>query len=412
MGKSPQSGHVIGYRSMMEHRRIKDLLEAYTLDVLEPDERHAVQQHLATCTDCRRLADDLAATVDLLPLALAAASPLRPPTDLKDRVLHATQAPSLPLLAKRTEASGNKEMPEAPPRRQGHQPGDAMERPAWQTGRWRTVAAAALLVVLGLSLVWGAASARRGSGACLARARRGHFSQQQEIVLEVVDADEATRLILRSPDPDSRAYGKLFTRPDLPHVVAMAARLPIPPEGQTYHLWLTSEVAPSPACCRSTTKVLGSSPSMPITTVRSTRRRGSRCKPLEPRRRAVRPYSPGASRSASSDATSKGIQSPLSPLERKRPWNGSWRRSPQIREVADGTPAHDSWSTLDALAVDDRVDPAGVRVSSGGVGAGNAGSGTDRHLSHARGDRRLRRGVQRHPLIGGQEAPRLSKWVT
>jgi len=57
----------------------------------------------------------------------------------------------------------------------------------------------------------------------------------------VVDAAEATRLILRSPDPDSSAYGKLFTRPDLPHVVAMAARLPIPPQGQTYHLWLTSE---------------------------------------------------------------------------------------------------------------------------------------------------------------------------
>jgi anti-sigma factor RsiW len=243
MGKSPQSGHVIGYRSMMEHRRIKDLLEAYTLDVLEPDERHAVQQHLATCTDCRRLADDLAATVDLLPLALAAASPLRPPTDLKDRVLHATQAPSLPLLAKRTEASGNKEMPEAPRLvARATSPATRWSVLPWQTGRWRTVAAAALLVVLGLSLVWGV---RLSEALDQERALRervaAHFSQQQEIVLEVVDADEATRLILRSPDPDSRAYGKLFTRPDLPHVVAMAARLPIPPEGQTYHLWLTSE---------------------------------------------------------------------------------------------------------------------------------------------------------------------------
>jgi hypothetical protein len=104
------------------------------------------------------------------------------------------------------------------------------------------VAAAALLVVLALSLLWGV---RLSDALDQERAMRAsvaaHFSRQQEIVLEVVDAAEATRVILRSPDTDSPAYGKLFTRPDLPHVVAMAARLPIPPQGQTYHLWLTSE---------------------------------------------------------------------------------------------------------------------------------------------------------------------------
>src|SRR5918994_2506596 len=75
----------------MEHSRAMDLLEAYTLGVLEPDETHAVERHLAMCTECRRLVADLAATADLLPLALAAASSLRPPADLKDRVLRAAQ---------------------------------------------------------------------------------------------------------------------------------------------------------------------------------------------------------------------------------------------------------------------------------------------------------------------------------
>ncbi|MDF3043041.1 MAG: putative transrane anti-sigma factor [Thermomicrobiales bacterium] len=222
---------------------MKDLLEAYALGVLEPDERRAVEQHLATCADCRRLADDLAATVDLLPLALAAASPIRPPADLKNRVIHATQASSPPLLTMVAEAPGDKEMPAAPhPVARATDPAMQWSVLSGRAGRWRTVAAAALLIVLALSVVWGV---RLSEALDQERAMRqqvaAHFTQQQEIVLEVVDADDATRLILRSPDPESRAYGKLFTRPDLPHVVAMAARLPIPPQGETYHLWLTSE---------------------------------------------------------------------------------------------------------------------------------------------------------------------------
>jgi anti-sigma factor RsiW len=226
----------------MEHSRAKDLLEAYALGVLEADERHAVERHLASCTECRRLAADLAATADLLPLAIAAASPLRPPADLKDRVLRA--AHHSPRGATATGVSAHPSAASAEPS-PGGVTSSAVDR--WRivpgrAGRWRIVAAAALLVVLTLSLLWGA---RLSEALDQERAMRAsvaaHFSRQQEIVLEVVDADEATRVILRSPNPDSRAYGKLFTRPDLPHVVAMAARLPVPPQGQTYHLWLTSE---------------------------------------------------------------------------------------------------------------------------------------------------------------------------
>ncbi len=217
----------------MEHSRAKDLLEAYALGVLEPDESKAVERHLASCPECRRLAGDLAATADLLPLAVAAASSLRPPADLKDRVLRAAHGSA--MVASETAVSSRSGAASAEPSPRAR---IVPRRPGW----WRTVAAAALLVVLALSLIWGA---RLSEALDQERAMRAsvaaHFSRQQEIVLEVVDAAEATRVILRSPDPDSRAYGKLFTRPDLPHVVAMAARLPIPPEGQTYHLWLTSE---------------------------------------------------------------------------------------------------------------------------------------------------------------------------
>ncbi len=65
---------------------------------------------------------------------------------------------------------------------------------------------------------------------------------QQETVLEVVDARNTIKRNLAPPDGSGGAtasYGKLYTRPDLSDVVAMAGRLPPPPAGQAYHLWLT-----------------------------------------------------------------------------------------------------------------------------------------------------------------------------
>jgi hypothetical protein len=161
---------------------------------------------------------------------------------MKDRVHRAVQAPSLsppPVTGVRDDGEiADPRQPVASARSTATRWSVLRGR----AGRWRAVAAAAAIVLLALSVAWGV---RLSEALDQERALRervaAHFTQQQENVLEVVDADEATRAIQRSPDPDSRAYGKLFTRPDLPHVVAMAARLPPPAAGQTYHLWLTSE---------------------------------------------------------------------------------------------------------------------------------------------------------------------------
>ena len=49
-----------------------------------------------------------------------------------------------------------------------------------------------------------------------------------------------SKATLRSPTDDSPTapYGKVFTRPDMPYVVAMAGRLSPAPSGQEYHLYL------------------------------------------------------------------------------------------------------------------------------------------------------------------------------
>ncbi|MCE7989748.1 MAG: hypothetical protein DYG89_52045 [Caldilinea sp. CFX5] len=54
-------------------------------------------------------------------------------------------------------------------------------------------------------------------------------------------SEEAHTLLAQLGAPGSEgsnAYGKVFTRSDMAYVVAMAARLPQPPPGQAYHLWL------------------------------------------------------------------------------------------------------------------------------------------------------------------------------
>jgi hypothetical protein len=211
---------------------VRDAIDAYVLNALDPEEVTAVQTHLAICPDCRRMAAEAARTAHALPLALAAASTLTPPADLKARVLGAVADPSRtdPVTIRQPEAKVDT--------------GSAAMRFFAHRQRWRWAAAAAALLIVVASVAW---SVRLSSALDRERATRerveAFFSRQQELVLEVVDAPNGTRQILRPPADDSDAYGKLFTSPKLPDVVVMAARLPAAPEGQAYRLWLTTDGA-------------------------------------------------------------------------------------------------------------------------------------------------------------------------
>jgi anti-sigma factor RsiW len=68
-----------------------ELLEAYALGMLEPEELADVERHLAGCADCRARVRELEAAAHRLPQALAAVSPLEPPADLERRVLARTR---------------------------------------------------------------------------------------------------------------------------------------------------------------------------------------------------------------------------------------------------------------------------------------------------------------------------------
>lgn len=208
--------------------RVGELVEAYAAGALDAAEGARFQRHLAACRRCQADAAAYAAVLAGLPQALAAAAPTSPPTGLRERIL-------------RTALVGTPPIPAPAPR---IHPGTRWPVPAW-LGPDRSGAplAATVAVALAVALAagWGVQQ-----GVALARERaqlRAEYAAligQQEIVLEVVDGRNTVRRLLGPPDGGGPVapYGKLFTRPDLPHVVAMAGRLPPPSPGLAYHLWV------------------------------------------------------------------------------------------------------------------------------------------------------------------------------
>lgn len=219
----------------MECSEVREFLEAHALGALEPSEHVSVELHLRECPDCRLLADEYATVVTSLPQALAAVSPLHVPSSARDRLLKAVE------LAHAAPAPASERLvPHDEKRAKAWRFGSGWQWPTrWQPRSLGMVFGAVFLVI---SLVWGALAS-----VALARERalRAEFadlvSQQQEIVLEVIDSNRTVKASLRAPESGSTAYGKLYTRPDLPYVVVMAARLSPPSEGHAYHLWLRSQ---------------------------------------------------------------------------------------------------------------------------------------------------------------------------
>jgi len=186
----------------------RDHLHPYALGALAEDERLRLQAHLEGCAECRGLAAELVETANALPAALAAASPLRPPASLKDRLL------------------GEVDRRARPPRR------------AW----WRPRAALALagVALAALLVTWNVRLENALSQQRTLRARIAHLTGQQERILEVVDSRHTDKAFLAPPDgSSSEAYGKLFTRSDLADVVVLGARLARPGPDAAYHVWLT-----------------------------------------------------------------------------------------------------------------------------------------------------------------------------
>src|SRR5712692_5602253 len=69
----------------MTHDEIQELLGAYALDALSPEEREEVGAHLATCTTCAEEVGQLLSVHDQLALA---AIEMEPPPGLRTRLIN------------------------------------------------------------------------------------------------------------------------------------------------------------------------------------------------------------------------------------------------------------------------------------------------------------------------------------
>src|SRR5258708_59106 len=213
---------------------VHELLEAYSLGLLDADQQAAIDAHLPTCpADCRELARNYADLLADLPLALSVTTSAKPPEAIKARLLEAIQKPSTPkAIPAPTKAA---------------QPGI---RQMLVRRRVMPILAAMLVLALLIGLGTGLSVALARESAL--QAQIADLTGQQQLVLDVVDSSKVSKILLRpSIGSTSTAYGKVYTRPDLADVVVMAARLPPPTAGQAYHVWLRSEERRVGKECRS-----------------------------------------------------------------------------------------------------------------------------------------------------------------
>jgi hypothetical protein len=196
---------------------IRDQLEAFVLGVLDEEAQADIRLHLESCPDCRAIVADYIVLVDELPQLLVEAAPLTPPASAKARLIA--------KISKQTRTSLTKAFPNG--------------RTPQRYGIVRRFALPVLSFLLVMSLLMSVYLS-----AALARERdyRLELAHQTELIFEVVDSERTERTFLRSAihieNGTLPPYGKVFTRSDMPYVVAMTGRLPQPPAGQVYNLWL------------------------------------------------------------------------------------------------------------------------------------------------------------------------------
>jgi hypothetical protein len=218
----------------MNCEQMRDYLEAYAFDMLEPAERSAVERHLASCANCRQHLNEITETLTVLPMGLAATSPVQPPLRMKDELLRTVTA-----TARQVGPPDHVPVEDAP----GDHPIPFRTRRS--SLPWRMIANVAVAALLLLSFTWGIRLAEALEEERQLRAEHAALLDrvigEQEIVFEVIGFDDTERQFLRARQTDSTSYGKLFTRPTMPFVVVMAGRLPSPSPGETFHVWVTSE---------------------------------------------------------------------------------------------------------------------------------------------------------------------------
>jgi len=202
----------------MNHDEIRENLPAYALGGLEPEESRTVEEHLRGCASCRGELASYGIAVHALDLTAPEASP---PEGARERLMARTE----PVRVSTTADESLEERSEAPRQISRHAPRRARHqsyRLAW------TLAAASLLLAVLLG------------GGLLQQSRQ--VAEQQATINSVVDLMERADLEVRDlPTPESEARARVYEAREGDVGMVVFDKLPVPPEGREYQLWMGSK---------------------------------------------------------------------------------------------------------------------------------------------------------------------------
>ena len=208
-----------------DFQHTEELIPAYVLGSLEPEEALSVVKHLGECPDCRRKCAEYREVVEALPHALP---PESPPPALKERLLAQLAAPDRQEEAFSTPSAALPER-ETPA---GRRKASALYR------RLRVaVAVLGIAIIMGLTtsnlLLWNDLKRQQREGLV----RLAYLREQWDMMTLIVSPGVHSVDLAGTPAA-ALARGKLFFDPNASMAAMVVTDLPSPPPGQVYQLWL------------------------------------------------------------------------------------------------------------------------------------------------------------------------------
>lgn len=210
--------------TMERHAELADRLEAYVLDQLPEQDRREVEAHLQVCATCAKDVHELRAVLEEVAESV---QPVTPSAALRERVRAAVATEGQEPVRRDRRA------------RIVQQP----RRPTWAMVPW----AAAAVLVLAIGAVAfridqsrrelaGEVSRVQGLNAELQQDLR-RFAGQTDLALSILTAGDMREIPLGGRETAAAAAARAYWSPTR-GVLVVADRLPAPPPGRIYQVWI------------------------------------------------------------------------------------------------------------------------------------------------------------------------------
>jgi anti-sigma-K factor RskA len=217
------------------------MLAAYALGALEAAEARSIEEHLASCDDCRAEVAEWRATASALALSTEL---VEPGAQLRSRILESVRSIPQPSSEQRASASAAKD---GEPKRASN----VIQMPQavrWSTGqKFGAIAASVAILALSASLLilWNRLNDlqrqyEREHTAVEVLAKQ--VSEEREI-REMLTAPGAQMTRLSGTNAAQQASAKLAFDPQTGRAMLFAYNLPPAPAGKAYQLWYIADLA-------------------------------------------------------------------------------------------------------------------------------------------------------------------------